>query len=188
MTTEPYGASFDARSASGAGDELKEDAAHLRHAVEDRARDEAETRKGQAADALGSASSALNNAADELERNVDAPDWLAAAVKQAAGKIDAMARQIEGRTIDEMGQNVADFARRNPGAFLAASAAAGFAAARVLRAGAARNDEPHHGQAADRTANDRGPARQDGGFGDDNGVVTGGLAAAVERDIGGVAP
>jgi hypothetical protein len=188
MTTEPNGAAFDARSASGVGDELKEDAAHLRHAVEDRARAEAETRKGQAADALGSASSALGNAADELERNADAPDWLAAAVKQAAGKIDAMASQIEGRTIDEIGQNVADFARKNPGAFLAASAAAGFAAARVLRAGADRSDDHHTGQAPHRSANDSNAARQSGGFGDDNGVVTGGLAEAVERDIGGVAP
>ncbi|MDM7955731.1 hypothetical protein [Blastomonas sp.] len=196
MTTEPHNASPGARGASGIGDELKDDAAHLKHAIGDRARQEAQARKGEAANALGSASSALNNAADELQRNADAPDWLASAVKQAATKIDAMAGQIQGRNIDEIGQNVADFARKNPGAFLAASAAAGFAAARVLRAGADRSQDhdtgPENGSGANRKPNDTtirtGGTGEATGFRNDNGVVNGGLADTIERDIGGVAP
>jgi len=172
MTTQFNEGSPGADSPSGVGDELKEDAGRLRHTIEDRAKQEAETRKGQAANVLGSASAALGNAADELERNADAPDWLASAVKQAAGKIDAMAGQIEGRNIDEIGRTVASFARQNPGAFLAASAAAGFAAARVLRAGIDKSHEHHDGG----SSGNQGGGEPTGGVWNDR-AATGGVTS-----------
>ncbi len=194
MTTDPYTASSATPHTSAVGDELKGDAARLKDTIEGRARQEAEGIKGQASDAASSASSALNKAAEELQADADAPDWLAAAMKQAAGKIDTMANQIQGGDLGQIGQNVADFARKSPGAFLAASAAAGFAAARVLRAGVDRShdDQASETQTSDRSgglgANSSGGDAQPGGLRRDDGAATGGLAATVGRDIGGVAP
>ena len=143
MTTEQSTASSGAASTSQVREELGQDAERLKDTAESRAKQEAETRKSQAARAAGSASSALESAADELGRDDDAPDWLASAVRQAAGSIDRMAGQMEGRNVDEIGHEVARFARSNPGTFLAASAAAGIAAARVLRAGADSKRHSH---------------------------------------------
>ncbi len=116
--------------------DLKQDAARLKDTVGARARQEAESRKGQAAHLAGSASSALETAAQDLRDNPEAPDWMASALQQAARKIQEFASHVDGRSVEDLGSDVADFARRSPGTFLIASAAAGFAAARVLRAGA----------------------------------------------------
>lgn len=143
MTTETGTASTGTREKSQVRDELKHDAEHLKDTATGRAKQEAESRKGQAAQMVGSASSAFSTAAEQLQQNPDAPDWMASAIQQAARKMDAMASQIDGRSVDDLSRQVTSFARDNPAAFLAASAAAGFAAARVLRAGA---DKKRHGQ------------------------------------------
>lgn len=132
MTTQSRNSSGETAAVA---DELKGDAARLKGDVTARAKQEAETRMSQAAQLAGSASSALDTAARDLRDNPDAPDWMASALQQAARSIEGLASHVEGRSIDQIGQEVAGFARRNPGTFLAASAALGFAASRVLRAG-----------------------------------------------------
>lgn len=143
MTTETGTASTGTHDNSAVRDELKHDAEHLRDTAAGRAKQEAESRKGQAAQVVGSASSAFNSAAEQLQQNPDAPDWMASAIQQAARKMDTMASQIDGRSVDDLSRQVINFARDNPGTFLAASAAAGFAAARVLRAGADKKRHDH---------------------------------------------
>lgn len=135
MTTEHRASGNDTGQHSGVAEELKHDADRLKGTVGARAKDEAENRKGQAVHVAGSASSALNTAAEDLRGNPDAPDWMASALQRTARKIERLASHIDGRSIDQLGGDVSEFARRSPGTFLAASAAAGFAAARVLRAG-----------------------------------------------------
>ena len=125
------------------GDELKQDATRLKGDVASRAKQEAENRKGQAAQLASSASSALESAASDLRDNPDAPDWMESALRQAARSIEGLASHVEGRSIDQLGQEAADFARRNPGTFLIASAAAGFAVSRVLRAGVGKKRHDH---------------------------------------------
>jgi len=149
MTPESRDASRETSSQSEVADELKHDAGRLKDSLGARARQEAESRKGQAAQVAGSASSALETAADSLRENPDAPDWMASALQQAARKIESLASQVDGRSVDQLSHDVSEFARRNPGTFLAASAAAGFAAARVLRAGA---DKKRHDSEDDRRA------------------------------------
>lgn len=122
-------------------EELREDAERLKSTAKQQARGEAENRKGDAARGAHSASSALGSAADELERDDDAPQWLGAAMRQAARQVGRAADGLDDRGMDEIGRDVSRFARQNPLAFLGASAAAGFAAARVLRAGAQRHDD-----------------------------------------------
>lgn len=141
--TDPSNASGTAATGPGANPELREefsdevrhDADRLRHSATDRARTEAERRKGQTVRVADSASSALNNAAGELEGDPDAPEWLGTAMRKAAGQIERLANQMDGRSVDDMTREASRFAREHPGLFLAAAAATGFAAARVLRAG-----------------------------------------------------
>ena len=144
MTTAEGTASAGSSSASHRmTDELASDANRLKHTAAERAKQEADVRKVDAARAAKSASSALDKADAELDRDANAPRWLTAAFHQAAGSIERLASNVEGRSTDELGREVSRFARDHPGAFLAASAAAGFAAARFLRAGA---DYQHHHQ------------------------------------------
>jgi ElaB/YqjD/DUF883 family membrane-anchored ribosome-binding protein len=137
VTPESHSAGT-ADASHAVGDDLKQDAARLKQTVGKRARQEAESRKGQATQVAGSASSALNSAAEKLKQNPDAPDWMASALQQTARKIESFSSHVEGRSVEELGRDISEFARRNPGTFLAASAAVGFAVARVLRAGVDR--------------------------------------------------
>jgi len=147
MTQDFGGVSSGSTSTgSGVGDELSRDAAQLKDTAGTRIQQEADTRKGQAAQIAGSASSALSKAASELEQDDNAPDWLSSAIRQAAGSIDRLAGEIDGRSVNQLGQQLTGFARSNPGTFLAAAAATGFAAARVLRAGV---EHRHHTQGGD---------------------------------------
>lgn len=135
-TTEGTAPAGSSSSSQAMGGELASDANRLKETAKDRARQEAEVRKGEAARAAKSASSALDKAAGELEHDENAPRWLKSAFRQAAGGIDRLAQTAETRSADDLGREATRFAREHPGAFLAASAAAGFAAARFLRAGA----------------------------------------------------
>lgn len=152
MTTEHR----DSDNANGShprvAEELKHDADRLKGTVGTRAKEEAENLKGQAVHVAGSASTALNTAAEDLRSNPDVPDWMASALQQTARKIDNLANHVDGRSIDQLGRDASDFARRSPGTFVAASTAAGFAAARVLRA---RVDKKRHDQDGGQDATSR---------------------------------
>lgn len=151
MAQQPPHTSSSNGSSSGSGmrEELGRDAERLKQTAGNRAREEAEKRKGQLAQGVQSASSALERAAGALKDDDDAPDWLASAMRQAADSIGRMAHEVDGRSVGEMRQQLGRFARQNPGTFLAASAAAGFAAARVLRAGAERRHSHDSGNDQD---------------------------------------
>ena len=140
--TNRSGLSSSNASGSDTKEELKADAGRLKDTAKDRVRDEADKRKSQATRTARSASDALEKAASELERDDDAPSWLSSAFRETAKGIDSFAGKVEGRSPDQMGREVSQFARQHPGSFLAASALVGFAAARFLRAGA--DYQSHH--------------------------------------------
>lgn len=142
-------------TSQGVGGEIAHDAGRLKDAAIDRAKQEAVVRKHDAAKAAKSASTALGRAAEELKQDQDAPDWLASAFEQTASGIQRFAGSVDSRSPEQIGREASRFARQNPAAFLAASAAAGFAAARFLRAGA---EYQHHHQ----ESHGSGPASQTG--------------------------
>ncbi len=131
---------------SGLREELGGDASHLGQTLKGRATQEAETGKNAALGIAGSASGALGKAADDLRDNPDAPEWMAKGLQQVAQQIDRLSGELQGKSIEDMTRDVSRLARQNPGTFLAAAAAAGFAAARLLRAGA---DHKKHAQDGD---------------------------------------
>ena len=116
-------------------EEVSGDAARLAQTAKDRIDQAADGQKQAVTGAAHSASSALDRAVEALRKDDGAPDWLTKAFESTARQIEGLAGSIEGKNMDDIRRNVSRFARENPMAFLAASAAAGFAAARFLRAG-----------------------------------------------------
>jgi ElaB/YqjD/DUF883 family membrane-anchored ribosome-binding protein len=117
----------------GAADELRSDAKHLGNSAANRIHSEVDSRKDGAVEQAKSVSSTVQRVAGELPQ--DSPEWLKFALRQSADKIQSFADTIERKDSRELMRDAQDFARNNPGTFLAACAAAGFAAARILKAG-----------------------------------------------------
>lgn len=121
-------------STSGSGTDLKQDAKQIGSKAADRVHSELDARKGTAATQAKSAASAIQRAAGELDDG--APTWLKSAFQQGADQIQRFADSIEQKDSRQLMEDVQSFARQRPGMFLAACAAAGFAASRIFKAGA----------------------------------------------------
>ena len=117
----------------GAATELRSGAKELGNSAANRIHSEVDSRKDTAADQAKSVSSAVQRVAGEMGQ--DTPDWLKSALRQSADKIQSFADTLERKDSRELMRDAQDFARNNPRTFLAACAAAGFAAARILKAG-----------------------------------------------------
>ena len=113
--------------------ELRSDAQHLGRSAANRMYSEADARKDAAANQAKSVSSALDRAAGELDES--SPDWLKSAFRQGAQQVQKFADAIEQKDSRQLVGDIESFARDRPGMFLFGCAAAGFAAARVFKAG-----------------------------------------------------
>jgi ElaB/YqjD/DUF883 family membrane-anchored ribosome-binding protein len=128
----------------GAGSEIRSDAKQLGATAADRLHSEVDARKATAVTQAQSVSSAVRQAADGLDEG--SPEWLKSAFRQGAQQIQRLADSVERKDSRQLMSDAQDFARNNPGTFLAACAAVGFAAARVLKAGGAQYDGQQDGQ------------------------------------------
>ncbi len=124
-------------SAQGVGSELLSDAKDVGTSAANRLYSEVDARKGDAATQAKSVSSAIGQAAGGLDPN--APAWLKSAFEQGAQQVQKFAETLEQKDSRQLVNDVSDFARNSPGTFLSACAAAGFAAARVFKAGSSEN-------------------------------------------------
>jgi len=127
-------------TSDGVAGELRSDARHVGTAAANRLHSEVDARKGAAASQARSVSSAIDRAAGDLDQS--APDWLRSAFQQGAQQVQRFADALEQKDSRELLNEVNRFARTSPGTFLAGCAAAGFAAARVLKAGAEGSGRP----------------------------------------------
>ncbi len=125
--------------------ELAGDAERLKDTATHKAEEKAREGKQQVRKTAEATTSAMQTAADELRKDDNAPEWLANAVSSAARQLGELAEQLNDTSPREMVQTTSRFARDHPGSFLTASAALGFAAARVLRAGADYKSEHDQG-------------------------------------------
>lgn len=128
----------------GTASELRADAQQLGSKAADRLHGEVDARKETAVKQAQSVSSAIGQAADGLDES--SPDWLKSAFRQGAQQIQRFADSIEQKDSRQLMSEAQDFARNNPGTFIAACAAIGFAAARVLKAGAPQQDGGQSGR------------------------------------------
>ncbi len=124
-------------TAQGVGNELLSDAKDVGSSAVNRLHSEVDARKGDAATQVKSVSSAIETAADGLDAN--APTWLKSAFEQGAQQVQKFAETLEQKDSRQLVNDVSDFARSSPGTFLSACAAAGFAAARIFKAGSSEN-------------------------------------------------
>lgn len=123
---------------AGLGGELRDNAQGLAGAAADRLHDEADRRKSPVVEQARSLSSALDRAGRELSGD-QGSNWLGTAIQQGARQIQQLADSVERKGSRELLDDVRQLARNNPGTFLAACAAAGFAAGRILKAEPPRN-------------------------------------------------
>lgn len=144
-------------TSGGATEELRSDAKQLASSAQDRVHSEIDSRKGSAATQAKSVSSAIDRAAGELDD--DAPQWLQSAFRQGAQQVQRFADTLEQKDSRQLVDEVSNFARNSPGTFLAGCAAAGFAAARIFKAGASDSSSgPDYPQS--NRFEDRGSAQQ----------------------------
>lgn len=118
----------------GVRDELIADAKGVGTSAVNRLHSEVDARKGDAVAQVHIISSTIEKAASELDPA--APAWLKSALDQGAQQIQKLADTLEHKDSRQIVEQVNQFARNSPATFLATCAAAGFAAARVFKAGA----------------------------------------------------
>jgi hypothetical protein len=121
------------QGAGGTSSDLRSDAQQLGSTAANRLHSEVDARKSTAATQAKSVSSAIQRAAGELDEG--APTWLKSAFQQGAEQIQRFADAIDQKDSRQLVSEAQDFARNNPGTFLLACAGAGFAAARIFKAG-----------------------------------------------------
>lgn len=148
MAQEPIGRG-EKHSGERVREDLKDDASELGGMAKERAEARAQQEQERAAKTAKSASSAMNTAADQLRDDENAPDWMASAVSSAARQVDDLAGRLQNKSPSDVAREASRFGRENPTTFLIASAAAGFAAARFLRAGAEQQHQRDDAGSAD---------------------------------------
>ena len=143
------GAHAAAASVSHAADIAKDTVRNLASDVTAQAVETAASLRDGAALRLDDARDALSESGDKLAETLrraaeePAPGSIPARVLSAvAGGVSSAANALHDRSISDIAADVRALARRNPGAFAAGAAVAGFALARFLRASSAsgRND------------------------------------------------
>lgn len=153
------------QNAGGASGELRSDAQQLGSTAANRLHSEVDARKDAAVSQAQSVSTAIRQTADRLDES--APAWLRSAFQQGAQQIQRFADSIENKDSRQLMSEAQNFARNNPGTFLAACAAAGFAAARIFKAGGEQQSSqqfgssPQFGQSSFDRAQPWGSGEQD---------------------------
>jgi hypothetical protein len=118
-------------------DEAKTQARGLVHQAKHELRDQGRSQADQVAQGVrrvGDQAQAL------AEGRAEEAGQVANYVRQAGERAHQLADRLDQRGIDGVVNDVQDFARRRPGAFLLGCAAAGFVAGRLIRGGAAAAD------------------------------------------------
>jgi hypothetical protein len=118
---------------TGVRSELMHDAKSLGAKAVDRAHSEVDARKSGAVPQVQAVSGAVSQVAENLGDG--APAWLKSSLEQGARQIQTFADTLERKDSRQLMDDVNVFARNSPGTFLAACGAAGFAAARLFKAG-----------------------------------------------------
>ena len=107
--------------------------------VQDRVRDQLDTRSTQAGEQVGSVSDAMRSMGEQLrDQGNDLPAQLA---HQAAEKTEQLGQYLREADADRIIRDVEDFGRRQPWVVAAAGVALGVAAARFIKASGRRRYE-----------------------------------------------
>jgi len=123
----------EAKDAAGAQfEEAKQTARSALTDAQSAAADKGEEMKGVAADEIARTARGLEAAAAELDGSPLQQDLL----REAAEGLKQISSAVQGKSIGTMVEDLSEFGRRNPLAYLGGAALAGFALARFARASA----------------------------------------------------
>ena len=117
----------------------REQVSELAHSAKDAAEQAIGRRKDEVASNLGSFAGALRSAA--RESGADDGQGVGPVAEWAANGLERVSSALRTRDLNSMLRGTEDFARRQPMAFFLCAAAAGFLAARFLKAGVESTDE-----------------------------------------------
>lgn len=144
------GADAAMSSASHAADMAKDTVRNLASDVASQAADTAAAVRDRAMDRLDDARDALSDSGDRLaetlRRAVEEPNSGSVQgriLSAVAGGVSSAASTLRDRNISEIAADIRALAQRNPGAFAAGAAVAGFALARILRSSSASHNSGH---------------------------------------------
>jgi hypothetical protein len=127
--SEPPNAGSGGSSSSGLGAQAKGLADDARRSAEAFAED----RKAQSAERLQGVAETVSRVADDVAQESPA---MGDFVRRAASGLDDVSRSLKDKSVGDLLDMAKGFARREPAAFLAASAVAGFALSRLLKSSA----------------------------------------------------
>lgn len=111
----------------------------------------------RSAEALGNVSKLVGDTADGLDERLG-PDYGDYA-RRAAGAIEDAANSIASKDADELIDDTREFVRRSPGVALAGAAIVGFALARLVKTGLARDTDRDGDRDGDRGGRSGGRSR-----------------------------
>lgn len=134
---------------SGLVDSAKQTASHLASEAKEQAKTRVETKKGRAAEGLSSVANALRTTREEMG---DELPFVRDYADRAAEGVQELSRYIETKTLGELVDDAASFARREPALFFGGAFALGLLAGRFLKSSARPPDrqwaEDEYGVAA----------------------------------------
>jgi hypothetical protein len=119
-------------------DDLKDRARDMAGDARSRARAAADRQKDAVAEQVDGFASALRSAADDLTHREQR--FGAGCFEQVAAGLEQMSEALRRRDLAEFVENVEDFARRQPVAFIGGTVVAGLALGRFVKSSAARRE------------------------------------------------
>jgi hypothetical protein len=122
----------ESSSTSGLGDKARQFADDVKTS----AASHAEDGKAKGADRLAGVAETVDRVADQV---ADQSPAMAEWVRKAANELDGVSRNLKDKSVGDLLTMGKDFARREPAAFIAASAIAGFALSRLLKSSSANS-------------------------------------------------
>jgi hypothetical protein len=118
--------------------QVKDEVATQARGLVDQAKNELRDQGRSQADQVAQAIRRVSDQAEALAAGrIDEAGSVADYVRRAGGQVRQVADRLDQRGVDGVVDDVQNFARRRPGAFLLGCAAAGFVTGRLLRGGAA---------------------------------------------------
>jgi hypothetical protein len=144
----PIGASHGQPDGSRAVEDAKEMGTELIGAVREGASSFFEEQRDRAASEIASFGEMLRRSAQTLDENRSTV--IGRYAEDAAGEITQFAERLRNRSLGMMAEDVEDFARQFPAAFIAAAVGVGFVAGRFLISSASRSRTPAMTQPAPR--------------------------------------
>lgn len=175
-----------AKAALGqAGQSIRNEAQTFADAAGARVRSEAQKQQDTATKTLGDFANAIRRAGDELSQADQSP--AAKLVRQAADGLEGVSRNLAVKRPEDLLNDVRNFGRSHPAAFIGGAVLVGVALGRFLRASETAAPGPDEAIGAESLADEALALAEEDGF-DGPAEAGGGVEAPIRDDLGDLKP